>query len=191
MMDPATPVHMVGTVTRTFVKDTRPTSGRPSVVTMTEDAKFIAKYQFRVYHSGVRYRTEWLDGTPRRVFNGTQFWDFNQDGTLRVFLDATCGDKLDRASPYLFPLPPQPLEGDTVGLKPLSEQRVSWNNLEYIEITYPVHPDEPSKIGYKHLIDPGTGYLMRISYGDDDVQTTEWSDVREFDELPDSLFTVA
>lgn len=183
------PSNLMGIVTRTFIRDTAPRSNRASVV-MTEGRLFVAKYQYRIFRSDQRYRTEWFDGTPRRVFNGTCLWDFNEDGSLRLLLDSKNGDDLTKLSPYIFPLPPQPIESDTLDVEPLFRHLVHWRGRDHIELTYPVSPDRPLEIGYRHLIDPETGYLVRISYGDSDIQTTEWTDVQTVDRLPDATFDI-
>lgn len=184
------PTDLIGMLTRTYVRDVPPRSNRPSIIVM-EGRSCIAKYQYRIFRSGLRYRTEWLDGAPRRVFNGTQLWDFNEDGSLRLLLDSETGDDPTSVRPYIFPLPPRPIESDTLDVEPLSTQHVQWLGRDHIEVTYPVSADRPREIGYKHLIDPESSYLVRISYGDDDIQTTEGTDVHVVDRLPDALFNIA
>ncbi len=67
---------VVGTVTRTLWLDTTSLGDSPRVKVAVVDAKRLALIEMRIFKKGAKYRTEWLDGSHVRIFDGSRNWNF-------------------------------------------------------------------------------------------------------------------
>lgn len=182
---------MSGIVSYTVWRDSASASARCTKLVAERPGQMLVEFSFRVYRRYDQYRTEWLDGVPRRVFDGTTLWDFRDDGERGSELinktDLAPG-KLHKR--YLYPLPPAPVEADTLWLEPISVTRIVQLGQSRIERIYPVTNSRNSEVGYRHLIDERTGDIVRYSYGDVGDEYTEWRDVQRGLVLDDGLFTI-
>ena len=62
---------VVGTVARTGWLDTTSLDeDSPRVRITVVEGRKLAHIEWRVFKKGVKYRTEWLDGSPIRLFDG-------------------------------------------------------------------------------------------------------------------------
>lgn len=184
---------MSGIVSYRVWRDSASAPCRCTKLVAERPGQILVEFSFRVYRGQCdQYRTEWLDGVPRRIFDGTTLWDFRDDGERGSELinktDLAPG-KLHKR--YLYPLPPAPMEADTLWLEPINVTRIEKSGQSRIERIYPVTNGRKSEIGYRHLIDERTGDIVRYSYGDVGDEYTEWRDVQRGLVLDDGLFTIA
>lgn len=183
---------MSGIVSYRLWRDLDSPSVRRTKLIAERPGQILVEFSFRVYRRYDQYRTEWLDGVPRRVFDGTTLWDFRDDGERGSELinktDLAPGKRHKR---YLYPLPPAPVESDTLWLEPISVIRIEQSGQSRIERVYPVANDRRTEVGYRHLIDERTGDIVRYAYGDVGDEYTEWRAVQRGLVLDDGLFTIA
>lgn len=184
---------IVGTVTRTvWLDSTGLTAASPFVRVAVVGERELAHFDWRVLRMGAKYRTEWLDGTPVRICDGESTWNFFYHPSDYGYLPGPVvpvKSSKPNSAPFFYDLPPQPVEQAAIEeLDALSVEAVDYAGRQVIEVVYPVSQDRPLERGFRYLIDPETGFLIRSSYGDDDVQVVEWRDVRVDLELDDDLF---
>ncbi len=70
----------VGTVTRTLWLDTTSLGNSPRVKVTVVDARESAQIEMRVLKKGAKHRTEWLDGSPIRIFDGSKSYSTTMFG---------------------------------------------------------------------------------------------------------------
>lgn len=185
---------IIGTVTRKVWLDTTSLSAEaPHVKVTIVDGRELAQFDMRVLKKGTKYRTEWLDGSPIRIFDGTRSWTFFYHPSDYGYVPGPVvpvETSSPNASPYFYELPPQPVEDAAADLPALSTRTIRYQDRDVIEVLRPVSNDRPHERGYRYLFDAATGFLVRTSYGNDEIQVLEWRDVQvDIDDLDDSLFT--
>jgi hypothetical protein len=145
----------------------------------------------RVMAKGDRYRTEFLDGSPSRIFDGSTGWAFHR---FRSDIFYRAGPVIPVRIPrrpghdYLNPFRPRPVPDGTEGMSALSIRRVDFRGREVVEEVRPIAPGRPGEPGYRNLYDARSGLLVRQTYGTDDLQAREWSEVTTGIDLDDDLF---
>lgn len=160
-------------------------------VLQRELGRSLIRVRQRVLTDGRRYRIEYADGSPSRLFDGTTkllFCYFRSDQFYRPGPVVPIRLPLRPDRDYLEVVRPHPLPDGTAGMPALSVRRVEYGGRALVERTHPVGPDRPDEPGYRNLFDPDTGRLVRQTYGADQRQATEWSAVTAVPDLDESLF---
>lgn len=183
---------VVGTVTRSLWLDTTSLADSPRVKVTVVDGRELVDIEMRVLKKGAKYRTEWLDGSPIRIFDGSRSWNFFYHPSDYAYAPGPIvpvESSRPNRPPFFYELPPQPVEDAAEGLDALSTTTINYQGRPVIEVIRPVSNDRPHERGYRYLFDPDTGFLIRASYGEDEIQVVEWRDVQVDIDLDDNLFT--
>jgi len=184
---------VAGTVARTVWLDTTSlTADSPHVKVSVVDGRELLHIDVRVLKKGRKCRTEWLDGSPIRIFDGRKAWTFFYHPSDYAYapgpvvpVESSSPDP----SPFFYELPPQPVEDGSQDLDTLSTETIMYRGRPVFEVVRPVGSSRPHERGYRYLFDPDNGFLIRASYGDDEIQVVEWRDVGVGIDLDDNLFT--
>lgn len=178
--------------TRTHWYDGDVTDFPPAIeVLEREPGRSLIRVAQRVLTDGRRYRIEYPDGSPSRIFDGTTTWLFSPFRSETFYrpgpvVPIRLPSRPDRD--YLEVVRPRPLPDGTEGMPALSVRRVEHGGRVLVEQVRPVAPDRPDEPGYRNLVDPDTGRLVRQTYGADRQQAREWSAVTTVPDLDDSSF---
>ena len=180
----------IGQVRTTRIMSGDPGNSRLSSVRLATGERLFAT-EYRVYRSRRKYRTEWLDGSPRRLYDGVTVWDFPVEAGGADMGIPVCRVGGNRAvRPYLVDVPPRPLNADVENLAPLSQTVVNTSRAVLRIISYPRSAGDGRR-GYNFLVDPTTGYAIKTWYGDSDVESTVWTNIVVGKYLPDEIFSWA
>lgn len=156
-----------------------------------EAGRSLIRVAQRVLTDGRRYRVEFTDGSPSRIFDGTtalMFCYFRSDQFYRPGPAVPIRLPLRPDRDHLEVVRPHPWPDGTEGMPALSIRRVERGGRMLVEEVRPGAPDRPDEPGYRNLSDPDTGQLVRQSYGTDELQVVEWSAVTMVPDLDERLF---
>ena len=171
------------------LRDLTTPSDNPFIETIANNGdSIIVAVTYRVIRKGSMYRTEWMDGTPRRLFDGSTVWDYPADDPRREIVRINDG-AIRNPRPFLIDIPPLPGVPERPDLKPLLSDTIQHPEIgTTLRTIYPIDTQD-LRPGYTFLVDPCSGWVRRQWHASKPQLLTSWSRIDDVSTVPDHAFS--